>query len=137
LTHKGKKMGCFSFLCKECGKGIESTSFDGQKCRLYWLKEGKVHQEMKGAYDSYGTCFNEQLDGSHQWKDAEDNDAWPEPMGDIKFNASDKYCLTGMAAVHEKCFKYIPSTCSLHDPNQGWGDDGELMGDCSVGGFEG
>ncbi len=66
-SKKDNKMGCFSFLCKECGKGINSSSFDGEKCRLYWLKDGKVHQKMRGPYDSYGRVFTRDLDDNYLW----------------------------------------------------------------------
>ena len=35
-----------------------------------------------------------------------------------------------MAAFHEKCYKGVePTTRSQDDPNQGWGDDYDLMSD--------
>jgi len=157
-------MGCFSFLCKECGKGIKSSSFDGEECRLYWLKDGKVHQEMRGQYNSYGTVLingstespsgcpdslhwsnqKHPISGRDMMEHQTDNrdeysgnanrgtgeweDAWPRPMGKMDWNDSDAIKTTGIAAVHEKCFKQIPTTVSLHDPNQGWGEDDELLG---------
>ena len=56
-------MGCFSWLCKECGKGILSSSFDGQECKLFLLKDGKVIEMMEGRYNSYGAVF---ADGGNQ-----------------------------------------------------------------------
>ena len=50
-------MGCFSFICKESGLPVASSSFDGDDCRLYLLKNGKVIEEMHGHYDSYGRVF--------------------------------------------------------------------------------
>ena len=50
-------MGCFSWICKECGKGIKSNSFSGEECKLFLLKDGKVIQKMEGQYDSYGRVF--------------------------------------------------------------------------------
>ena len=50
-------MGCFSFLCQKCNKGILSTSFHGEQCKLYLLKDGKVIEMMEGEYDSYGRVF--------------------------------------------------------------------------------
>lgn len=50
-------MGCFSFMCKECGTSIRSDSVSGEMVRLFLLKDGKVIQEMEGEYDSYGTVF--------------------------------------------------------------------------------
>jgi len=158
-------MGCFSFLCKECGKGIKSSSFDGEECRLYWLKDGVVNQEMRGQYNSYGAVL---IEGSTEspsgcpdslhWSNQKDpitgrdmmqhqindrasyagnatrgkgkwHDAWPEPMGVMDWDNSDAEKTTGIAGIHEKCFTgLIPTTVSLNDPNQGWGDDDELLG---------
>ena len=47
-------MGCFSFVCKESGLPVASSSFSGDACRMYLLKDGKVIEEMRGHYDSYG-----------------------------------------------------------------------------------
>ena len=52
-------MGCFSWLCKECGKGILSSSFDGQECILFLLKDGEVLEVLRGRYTSYGTVFKD------------------------------------------------------------------------------
>ena len=156
-------MGCFSFLCKECGKGIKSSSFDGEDCRLYWLKDGKVHQEMRGQYDSYGTVF---LDGtkknngnkdSLRWSNQKEpvvgmemmkhqgtpdespgnakrgddkwEDAWPKPLNGVRYDELDD-CRNNnvIAAVHERCFKQVPTTGSLSDPDQGWGEEFEFFG---------
>ena len=159
-------MGCFSFLCKECGKGINSTSFDGEKARLYWLKSGKVHQEMHGPYDSYGAVFTSDLSDRIMWTNQDKpisdkemslhhpsddiekrvaqiprgagkwDDPWPAPTGNMDWDDSDQFKTTGLAAVHERCFKTVPTTISLSDPDQGWGENGDLMGDTSTGGFE-
>ena len=51
-------MGCFSFICKESNKAVASSSFDGDAVRMYLLKNGKVIEEMRGHYDSYGRVFN-------------------------------------------------------------------------------
>jgi hypothetical protein len=108
-------MGCFSFLCKECGKGIQSNSFTGQECELFLLENGVVTELMKGRYDSYGRVFNHTWD--MKWHDVVDLMFDEDNLGN------------GIAAVHVKCFKEIPTTRSESDPNQGWGDDGELFGD--------
>lgn len=52
-------MGCFSYLCKECGKGIMSNSFRGEMVKLFYLKDGTVVEEMEGEYNSYGSVFIE------------------------------------------------------------------------------
>jgi hypothetical protein len=138
-------MGCFSFMCKECGKAILSNSFAGQKTKLFLLKNGEVFQEMEGEYDSYGRVFNEDKSGSIIWnnpfpelplsrfekpKEGEEPDEhtyWGR-VCDLMFSKSLK---DGIAAVHSKCFTgEIPSTQSESDPNQGWGENWEYMGDC-------
>ena len=50
-------MGCFSFLCLECGKGILSNSFKGERVKLFYLRDNKVIEQMEGEYDSYGGVF--------------------------------------------------------------------------------
>lgn len=121
-------MGCFSFICPECGKGIKSTSFSGEKCRLHLLKDGKVIQEMRGEYDSYGRTFiedsrrgnikdipiSESLKESNKW-DMEWSD-----VCNLIFSDDHK---EGIAGVHEKCFKEVPTVQSKDDPNQGCGDE--------------
>ena len=62
-------MGCFSFICKESNKAVASSSFDGDAVRMYLLKNGKVIEEMRGHYDSYGRVFNPNSRGdSFEWK---------------------------------------------------------------------
>lgn len=145
-------MGCFSFLCKECDKGILSSSFAGQKCHLFLLKDGEVVQKMEGEYDSYGRTFiNEtqredvqhDLRKSHYWKDPTPEIALEEywQKDGIDNPSNHGYWLrvcslmsdssssdNGIAAYHDKCYSgQIPTTQSLSDPNQGWGDDDELL----------
>lgn len=105
-------MGCFSFICKESGKPINSSSFDGDACRLFLLKDGKPIEEMVGHYDSYGRVFSE--DGkSFEWKME-----WGEVVG-LMFDGNDN---NGIAAVLENHWiGNIPTTQSEDDPNQGWG----------------
>lgn len=116
-------MGCFSYLCKECGEAVLSNSFNGEKVRLFLLENGKVIQEMQGAYDSYGRCFTEDLESRQEW-DME----WGK-VCDLHFNGGDG---DGVAAVHERCWRgNTPTTVSEDDPNQGWGDDTDSgWGDC-------
>ena len=54
-------MGCFSFKCKESNKPVASSSFDGDTVRMFLLKQGKVIEEMRGQYDSYGRCFDKDM----------------------------------------------------------------------------
>ena len=105
-------MGCFSFKCKESGKPVASSSFDGDACRMYLLKDGKVIEEMVGHYDSYGRVFDGKGD-SFEWKTP-----WDEVV-DMMFDGNEK---NGIAVVLECHFNgTIPTTQSQDDPDQGWG----------------
>ncbi len=106
-------MGCFSFLCKESGLPVASSSVDGDAVRMYLLRNGKVIEEMRGHYDSYGRVFTADKKDSFEW-DLE----WGEVV-DLMFtdNKGD-----GMAVILEKYFTgNIPTTRSESDRNQGWG----------------
>ena len=107
-------MGCFSFICKESGLPVASDSFSGDAVRLYLLKSGKVIEEMRGHYDSYGRVFKDRTyEDSFEWKMH-----WSD-VCDMMFNdnAGD-----GIAVVLEKYFTdKIPTTQSEGDPDQGWG----------------
>lgn len=112
-------MGCFSFMCKECGKAILSNSYRGQSVELFLLKNGEVFQHMSGEYDSYGRVFNPQTFESIKW-DKDWNDCC-----DLMFSNNDA---EGIAAIHTECYKgVVPTTQSDSDPNQGWGENGELL----------
>jgi hypothetical protein len=108
-------MGCFSFLCKESGLPVASSSFDGDACRLYLLKDGKLIEEMRGHYDSYGRVFKD--------SNCDESFEWATPWGEVvnlmfTINEGD-----GMAVVLEKYFTgTVPTTRSKGDPDQGWGD---------------
>jgi hypothetical protein len=106
-------MGCFSFKCKESGLPVASSSFDGDACRLYLLKNGKVIEEMRGHYDSYGRVFKKDFEDSFEWKMD-----WHDAC-DLMFNSNPG---DGIAVVLEKYFTgQIPTTQSEDDPDQGWG----------------
>ena len=107
-------MGCFSFICKESGLPVASSSFDGDACRLYLLKDGKVIEEMRGHYDSYGRVFTDSTyEDSFEWKMD-----WSE-VCDLMFDNDES---NGIAVILEKYFTgNIPTTRSEGDPNQGWG----------------
>ena len=65
-------MGCFSFMCKECGEAILSDSFSGDPVELFLLDEGKVIEQMSGQYDSYGRVFDDNQDSiewNMEWSD--------------------------------------------------------------------
>ena len=106
-------MGCFSFVCKESGLPIASSSFNGDACRLYLLKNGKVIEEMRGHYDSYGRVFTADKEDSFHWKMD-----WHE-VCDLMFDKDDS---NGIAVILEKYFNgTIPTTRSEDDRDQGWG----------------
>jgi hypothetical protein len=105
-------MGCFSFKCKESGKPVASSSFDGDAVRMYLLEDGKVIEEMVGHYDSYGRVFDGKGD-SFEWK---------KDWGEIVDSMFDGNESNGIAVVLECHFTgAIPTTQSEDDPNQGWG----------------
>lgn len=125
-------MGCFSYICQKCGRGIKSSSFSGERTHLFLLKNGKVVQQMTGEYNSYGSVFVDNtkpstirplLRQSHDWHD----ESWTDE------DSSD--FASGIAAIHEDCYDGVPPTVrSERDPNQGWGDsDEESYFDSTVG----
>ena len=112
-------MGCFSFMCKECGKPILSNSFRGQKVKLNLLERGKIIESMEGEYDSYGRVFDdkgEPIKWKMEWGD----------VCELMFDGDD---VSGISAIHSKCFIMDRHTKSEDDPNQGWGDEFELFAD--------
>ena len=111
-------MGCFSFICKRCGKGILSNSFRGERVELFLLKNGKVVEQMSGEYDSYGRVFDSKME-SIEWEMDRDD------VCDLMF---DEDRSNGVAAIHSSCWESeIPCERSYNDPDQGWGKDGELF----------
>ena len=106
-------MGCFSFLCKESGLPVASSSFDGDAVRMYLLKNGKVIEEMRGHYDSYGRVFTADKEDSFQW-----SLEWG-AVCDLMFTDNEG---DGIAVVLERYFTgRIPTTRSESDREQGWG----------------
>ena len=100
-------MGCFSFMCKECGKPILSDSLKGQQVKLFLLENGKVIEQMEGGYNSYGAVFG--TNWNMEWTD----------VCELMFGNHK----SGIAAVHTRCWTgKIPTTDSDQDPNQGWGE---------------
>jgi len=115
-------MGCFSFMCKECDKPILSNSFRGQKVELFLLKNSEIIEKLSGEYSSYGTVFDKNGKKMIEWKMEWGN------VCDLMFSENNG---NGISAIHSKCYKKDPITISDNDPNQGWGEEGELMGDIS------
>jgi hypothetical protein len=152
-------MGCFSYLCNECGKGILSNSFRGEQVKLFYIKGGKIVEEMEGEYDSYGSVFidgTQRKDVKHplreckEWKHENDikkafHVKWAAQQDKYykktfaELGIEDPYPLPpieynndwGIAAVHKRCFKETPTTISENDPDQGWGESFELFADVS------
>jgi hypothetical protein len=109
-------MGCFSFICKASGLPIISNSHREDACRLFLLKDGKVIEDMKGKYDSYGRVLDSNGE-SIEWKMPWDN------VVDLMFD-DDKG--NGIAAYLENYYDgQIPNTRSEPDPNQGFGYEEE------------
>jgi hypothetical protein len=138
-------MGCFSFICQTCGRGVKSSSFSGEEVKLFLLKKGKIIQQMEGEYDSYGRVFKNntqdksvkhKLRKSVEWKKVDSkskSDAWHQ-VCNLMHDEAD--VSNGIAAIHSSCCKgTLPTVRSLSDPNQGWGDesdgDEDLMGNTS------
>ena len=118
-------MGCFSFICKKCGKPIRSDSSRGENVHLFLLKEGKVIESMSGEYDSYGRVLDD------NGKSIEWEMDWNE-VCDLMFHENRT---NGIMAIHENCFKHNDEFVALRsedDPNQGWGKfqtaDGQWFG---------
>lgn len=51
-------MGCFSFICKNCGKPINSDSTTGELAKLFLLKDAVIIEKREGQYNSYGNVFD-------------------------------------------------------------------------------
>ena len=106
-------MGCFSFNCVNSNLPAWSSSFEGDAVRLFLLKDGKVIEEMKGYYDSYGRVFDKNGD-SFKWETS-----WGD-VCDLMFDNDES---NGIALVLEAYWDgKIPTNRSEQDPHQGWGD---------------
>ncbi len=126
-------MGCFSFICKKSGEPVLSSSFDGDAVHLFLLKDGKLIEYMLGNYDSYGRVFSniKNKDNKHlEYESFEWNLDWGD-VCNLMFSSNKR---NGIAAILEPYWKkgdLIPEERSEGDPNQGWGEHGELMGSLS------
>lgn len=137
-------MGCFSFLCLECGEGVNSEPENdkGELVHLFLLKEGKVIQQMTGEYDNYGQVYKDKLPmfsrrkSSHKWKMGWENvcELISEGEGVYRSGYSsrdeseEKWMEepkpgNGIAAIHVYCYKGTPPCISSrHDIDQGSND---------------
>jgi hypothetical protein len=93
---------------------VSSDSFSGDAVRMYLLENGKVREEMRGHYDSYGRVFKDsKYEDSFEWQME-----WGKVV-DLMFTKNEG---DGIAVILEKYFDgRIPTTRSEGDPNQGWG----------------
>lgn len=90
-------MGCFSYLCSECGHSIKSDCFSGEHCILMVVgDDDKVVEWMQGEYDSYGRVFS--MDAS-ALKKTEDHSQHTECY---EWTTEDRY--GSIAAYHSGCF---------------------------------
>ena len=126
-------MGCFSFICKKSNEAVLSTSFSGDAVHLFLLKDGKVMEHMFGNYDSYGRVFKKELrtDVQHEL-----HDSFKWKMGwsgacDLMFDKDKNNGICAILAPYWKEGDDYPTERSEGDPNQGWGEHGELLGDTS------
>jgi hypothetical protein len=120
-------MGCFSFICQETDRGVESTSWSGEPVYLFLLRQGEVVEMMYGNYDSYGRVFTtERVDGpDSNFKSFE----WEMSWSDVCSLMHNHDHTSGIAAVLVSHYTgTFPTVASEDDPNQGWGDEGELLG---------
>jgi hypothetical protein len=129
-------MGCFSFLCSECGDQIRSNSFSGEFCILFLLENGEIREWMQGEYDSYGRVFKSSTTGMSM---APGEDPWGEVSVSQRWDSMEwrDVCRlmhngdadSGIAAYHIKCWhgghERNQPEVSINDPNQGWGDDAD------------
>jgi hypothetical protein len=112
-------MGCFSFLCKNSGKPALSTSADGDIVHLFLLKDGEVVEMMYGNYDSYGRVFKRGKMDSFNWKMG-----WSD-VCELMHNEDPR---NGIAMVLDRHYTgRVPTTRSEDDPNQGWGENYEIL----------
>lgn len=94
----------FGYLCKECGKPLDTRIGNLAECRMQLLSKGEVIEEQSGEYDAYGRC---------------DGIEWETDWGqciDMQFSDDDS---EGFAVVHKQCDKGKNySTMSKNDPSQ-------------------
>jgi hypothetical protein len=96
-------MGCFSYICKNCGKSIK----EDEGVKLFVLQEGKLMEEMEGNYSMYGDVNNQE---------------WENDFDDILNLHWSRHRDDGIAAIHSKCWNgVVPTTRSEDDPKQGVG----------------
>lgn len=139
-------MGMFSYMCRISGEQIRSDLDGSDDCknvvRLYYLKNGKVVEEMHGLYNGYGAVepeyqtfhciYDENGNPTNVLDKNKEHDSnmelWlSEDWGDmvtVHFNnsKSDGFCAVLEGYVGNK---YSPTKISEDDPNQGWDTSSE------------
>lgn len=107
-------MGCFSYMCKECGVPIN----DMERCIIFFLDKKEVVEIQHGTYDNYG-CVHEAMTG----KESHSGESWKyKEWGKLVDMQFDNDNSSGFAVYHEACYTgQTPRTRSKDDPNQGWG----------------
>lgn len=126
-------MGCFSFICSECGDAIRSNSFSGEFCILFLVEDGEIREWMQGEYDCYGRVFKSATTGMGV---APGEDAWGEVSVSQLWESMEwkDVCTlmhngepnSGIAAYHIRCWHAHEGNqpeVSRHDPDQGAGVD--------------
>ena len=54
-------MGCFGYICKECGTSIRGNCFTGgEKCVMIHVRHGKEMGRVEGHYDEYGRVIEQE-----------------------------------------------------------------------------
>ncbi len=54
-------MGCFGYICKECGTPINGNCFTGgEKCVMIHVRHGKEMGRVEGHYDEYGRVVEQE-----------------------------------------------------------------------------
>lgn len=105
----------FSYICKVCGKSIKGNTSAGERCQLFFLKDGNIVERMVGQYNGNGAVFDNNNDESLTWK----HDNWNN-LVDLHFSDNNN---NGFAAYHERCYRnQRPITRSDNDPYRGSGD---------------
>ena len=111
-THWSKKMGEFSYICKQCNTPINAE----EACIFFLLVNGEIVEFQKGHNSNYGgvSDYSQGPGGTTEWK----YDEWTN-LNDLHHGGD---ISNGFAVFHQVCYKGIPpTTLSANDPNQGWG----------------
>ncbi len=96
-------MGCFSYICDNCGKSIR----ENEAVKLFVLQGNKVLEEMEGNYSLYGKVNDKE---------------WTNDWGAICNLHFNNHSCDGIAAIHSECWNgEVPTEYSVDDEHQGCG----------------